>query len=41
MHEGPEFALPGRWSVRVEVLVSDFEQVVLPVGLDLPPDARR
>ncbi|WP_043362002.1 CopD family protein [Belnapia sp. F-4-1] len=41
VHEGPEFALPGRWSVRVEVLVSDFEQVVLAVGLDLPPDAGR
>lgn len=37
VHDGPEMALPGRWSVRVEVLVSDFEQVLLPADVDLRP----
>ena len=37
VHDGPEFAVPGRWSVRVDVLVGDFEQVSLEVGVDLRP----
>jgi copper transport protein len=39
VHDGPEFALPGRWSVRLEVLVSDFERVVLEAAVDLRPAA--
>jgi copper transport protein len=39
VHDGPELALPGRWSVRVEVLVSDFERVSLQIGVDLRPAA--
>nr|WP_245214204.1 CopD family protein [Pararoseomonas indoligenes] len=27
VHEGPELAIPGPWKARVELLVSDFEQI--------------
>jgi copper transport protein len=37
VHDGPELALPGRWSVRIDVLVSDFEQVSLEARVDLRP----
>jgi copper transport protein len=37
VHDGPELALPGRWSVRVDVLVGDFEQVSLEARVDLRP----
>ena len=40
VHDGPEFALPGRWSVRVDVLLGDFEQVSLQAEVDLRPAAR-
>ena len=29
VHTGPEFSVRGRWTARVEVLLSDFDQVVL------------
>ena len=32
-HDGSEFAVAGRWLVRIEVLVGDFEQVSLPATL--------
>jgi copper transport protein len=39
VHDGPEFALPGRWSVRVDVLAGEFEQDSLQVVVDLRPAA--
>ena len=26
VHDGPEMAIPGRWRVRIEVLLTDFDQ---------------
>jgi copper transport protein len=36
-HDGPELALPGRWSIRIDVLISDFEQASLSTVVDLQP----
>ncbi|HWX46946.1 MAG TPA: CopD family protein [Roseomonas sp.] len=35
--EGPELALPGRWTLRAEILVNDFEQVTAPLTLPVAP----
>jgi copper transport protein len=35
VQEGPELALPGRWTLRAEILVSDFDQVAATLHLDL------
>lgn len=35
-YTGPELAIPGRWRVQIEVLVSDFEQVTLSTEVSLP-----
>lgn len=35
--EGPELALPGRWTLRVEILVNDFEQVAATVTVLVSP----
>jgi copper transport protein len=35
VQEGPELALPGRWTLRAEILVSDFDQVTATLHLDL------
>ena len=37
VHDGPEFVLPGRWSLRADALVGDFEQVSLEARIDLRP----
>jgi copper transport protein len=34
---GPELAVPGRWHVRAEILVGDFDQVTIPFDLPLAP----
>jgi len=34
-YEGTELAVPGHWTARVEVLVSDFEQVAVELGFDI------
>jgi copper transport protein len=34
--DGISIPVPGRWTVRVEVLVSDFEKVVIEDHIDLP-----
>jgi copper transport protein len=40
-HAGPELAAPGRWTIRLELLVSDFEQVSGEVSADLLPAGGR
>lgn len=35
MHQGPELAIPGRWSVRIEVLLTDFDQAALSTEVDV------
>ncbi|MCR0982651.1 copper resistance CopC/CopD family protein [Roseomonas populi] len=37
LYQGPELALAGRWVARVEILVSDFEQVSADLGFDVVP----
>jgi len=34
--DGVSIPVPGRWTVRVEILVSDFEKVVIEDHIDLP-----
>jgi copper transport protein len=34
--DGVSIPLPGRWTVRVEILISDFEKVVIEDHIDLP-----
>jgi copper transport protein len=34
--DGVSIPMPGRWTVRVEILVSDFEKVVIEDHIDLP-----
>lgn len=41
VHEGPEMAAPGRWNIRLELLVSDFEQISGEIAVDLPPSTGR
>lgn len=40
-YTGSELAAPGRWTIRLELLVSDFEQVTGEVSADLLPPGRR
>ncbi|MDB5370319.1 MAG: hypothetical protein JWP20_1877 [Roseomonas sp.] len=35
--DGPELALPGRWAIRAEILVDDFELVTAILHLDVAP----
>lgn len=34
-YQGPELAIPGRWSMRIEVLLTDFDQVTLSTEVDV------
>ena len=40
-YAGPELTTPGRWQIRIELLISDFEQLAGVVGLDLPAGGGR
>jgi copper transport protein len=35
VQEGPELAIPGHWRARIVLLVSDFEEAALELGLDI------
>ncbi len=35
VHDGPEMAIPGRWRVRIEVLLTDFDQITLSTEVEL------
>jgi copper transport protein len=35
VHEGRELALPGRWAVRVEALIGDFDLVIWTAVVDV------
>lgn len=37
MLEGPELALPGRWTLRAEILLSDFDQADAVISLPVAP----
>lgn len=36
-YDGSELAVPGRWTARMEVLVSDFEQISTTLSFDVAP----
>lgn len=35
---GPEFAVPGRWRVKIDLLVSDFEKRTVGTSVDIGPE---
>ena len=35
VHDGPEMAIPGRWRVRIEVLLTDFDQANLSTEVEI------
>jgi copper transport protein len=37
VQQGPELALPGRWTIRAEILVNDFEQLSATITLPVSP----
>lgn len=35
-YEGPELALPGRWTIRADALVTEFDQTSFTIEMDIP-----
>jgi copper transport protein len=40
-YEGPELALPGRWTMRIEALISDFDLLIWTAGIEVRDPAAR